>query len=97
MTDPRSDWFDIGDVVTLPATFRRKATRALIDPDTVVCTVQAPDGTQTAPSVVHDSTGVYHAVITPDQAGIWRVRWVGTGDAAAAEPWHFLVREDLLA
>lgn len=93
MTDPRSDWYDIGDQVTLSARFRRKATSALVDPDTVTCTVADPAGTVTHPAPVRDGTGLYHATVAPTIAGVWQVRWVGTGQAAAAEPDHFLVRE----
>jgi hypothetical protein len=63
-------------------TFRSLAG-ALAD-TTAVCTVKAPDGTTTTPAVVHDSTGVYHADITLDQAGTWYIEWQGTVSVIAA-------------
>lgn len=63
-------------------TFRSLAG-ALAD-TTAVCSVKAPDGTITTPSVVHDSTGVYHADITLDQAGTWYIEWQGSGAVIAA-------------
>lgn len=68
--------------IRVTGTFRSLAG-ALAD-TTAVCTVKAPDGTITTPSVVHDSTGVYHADITLDQAGMWYIEWQGTVTVIAA-------------
>lgn len=51
---------------------------------TAVCTVKAPDGTTTTPTVVNDSTGVYHSDITLDQVGTWYIEWQGSGTVVAA-------------
>lgn len=65
------------------ATFRNLAG-ALAD-TTAVCSVKAPDGTASSPSVTHDSTGVYSADITLNQAGAWRIEWQGSVTVIAAD------------
>lgn len=72
----------LGQPVTLTVTFTSGGTPT--DPTTVAVTIQLPDLTTASPSIVHDSTGAYHVVYTPTQAGRHVVRWVSTGTAAAA-------------
>lgn len=54
------------------------------NPTTVVCTVRAPDGTTSTPSVTRTATGVYIADVTLSAAGSWRIEWQGTGALIAA-------------
>jgi hypothetical protein len=76
--------------VSYIVTTQIRATATFRTPDgslsntTAVCTVKAPDGTTTTPSVTNDSTGVYHADITLDQAGSWRIEWQGSVTVIAA-------------
>lgn len=83
--------YDIGDSVRISVAFT-DLTGAPTDPTTIVLTVQAPDGTQTAPAVVHDSTGSYHADYAPSQSGLHVYRWVGTGALVVAEEGDFSIR-----
>ena len=64
------------------ATFRTLA--GALSNTTAVCSVKAPDGTTSAPAVVNDSTGVYHADITLDSAGTWYIEWQGSVTVIAA-------------
>ena len=68
--------------IRVTATFRTLAD--VLSNTTAVCTVKKPDGTAATPSVVNDSTGVYHADITLDQAGTWYIEWQGTVTVIAA-------------
>ena len=64
------------------ATFRTLA--GALSNTTAVCSVKAPDGTISTPSVTNDSTGVYSADVTLDQAGTWYIEWQGTVTVIAA-------------
>jgi hypothetical protein len=74
--------YTVGQLIRLTGTFR--VGGVLTDPTTVVCTVEQPDATLTLPTVVQDSTGVYHADVAPTQKGEHIQRWVGTGGCQAA-------------
>lgn len=68
----------------------------LMDPDSVVCKVQKPDGTETAytygvDDVIRDSEGVYLFWIATDAGGDWTARWVGDDDEDAANEAVFYV------
>lgn len=54
-------------------------TGAAVNPTTVVCTVKAPDGTTSTPSVTRTATGIYVADVTLSSAGSWRIAWQGAG------------------
>jgi len=73
------------------ATFRTAA--GVLSNTTAVCTVKAPDGTTTTPSVTNDSTGVYHADISLDQAGTWYIEWQGSVTVIAASDTAISVRK----
>lgn len=84
--------YDIGDTVRLTAGFSN-AAGALADPATVALTVTKPDGTLLAGTTpTNTSTGLYGYDLVPDMAGLWRYRWVSTGDPATAEEGVFFVR-----
>lgn len=87
--------YDIGDVARVSATFTVGGTAT--DPTAITAKVQAPDLTETSyvygvASVVRSSAGAYYLDIPCAAAGRYRVRWVGTGAAAAAEEASFTVR-----
>lgn len=84
--------FESGSLVQLTGTFRN-AAGVLTDTSTAVCTVRDPAGALTTPGVSHASTGVYTANVdlTGAVAGVWRVRWSGTGTVQAADEDTFFV------
>ena len=82
--------YDLGDVVTLTATVKDTAG-APANAGTMVCTVTAPDGTTSTPSVANPSTGTYTAQLTPASAGRYQVRWLATGANAGAFVQDFTV------
>lgn len=72
-----------GQTIVVEATFRDLAGE-LVDPPEVTATVRAPDGTQTTPTPVNQSTGIYHVTVLMDQSGWWKWRVVGTTEEGAA-------------
>ena len=89
---------DLGDLVRVEAEFRNALTGAALDPTAVFLSVREPDGTVTTytyggAEITQDSTGIYHALIDVDQAGVWRYRWWSTGSGQAAEEKVFKVRQ----
>lgn len=90
MADP----FDIGDCVRATATFTN-SSGVVADPTAVAVSFLDPEGVKTivsGGSVVKDSTGVYHVDIVPEKAGVYWVRFDGTGAVIAAEEVQFTVR-----
>lgn len=84
--------YQVGDTVVCHSQWRALTlgslpteTRALTNPSTIVCSVEAPDGTTSAPTPVNVSTGVYYVVFTASQAGRYVITWTGTGSAAGVE------------
>lgn len=71
---------DIGDVVYPTAAFTDSVGTAF-DPTELTFTVEAPDDTQLAyvwetdDELVRESTGVFSAAVTLNQAGIWRYQF----------------------
>ena len=65
--------------------------RALTNPSTVTVTVTNPNAVVTTPTAVNVSAGVYYVLTVADVAGVWRVRFVGTGAAAAVSEKTFTV------
>jgi len=94
--DDRSDWVEVGDTVDSEVTFRRRSTGALADPQSVTCVSVDPDDNDVSLSVDHISLGVYHAELTPDRAGVWRVYWTGSGTVDKSARDSFLVREPIV-
>lgn len=43
-------------------------------------------------TIVRDAEGQYHALLEPDQPGLWHYGWRGTGEIVVAEQGSFLVR-----
>lgn len=84
--------YDLGDVVPLGVKIT-DANGNLANATTVVCTVTAPDGSATTPTVVNSATGVYDVDYTPSTSGRYVVRWVATGTNASAYTDDFTVRD----
>ena len=84
--------YDLGDIVPLGITITN-AAGAPANATAVVCTVTAPDGTSSTPTVTTSSTGLYDADFTPSQFGRHVVRWVATGTNASAFTDEFSVRD----
>lgn len=88
--------YDIGDLVRVSGAFT--VSDVDTDPTTVTVLYRDPSGNLTTlvygedASVVKDATGQYHLDISPDETGKWWFRWVGTGDAQAAEEDYFYIK-----
>lgn len=86
-----------GQSVKLSVAFT-DAAGAPADPSIVVCTVEAPDGTEasyttgTTPAITNPSTGAFHLILTATQSGRWSYRWEGTtGTSVAVDEGRFTV------
>lgn len=55
------------------------ADDTLADPDSITLTFTLPDGTDTSPIPVHESTGLYYYDYVTTQAGLHQVYWLTTG------------------
>lgn len=84
---------NIGDPITVTVTFTVAGVPT--DPTAVVLTVRAPDGAQTTPVTTNPSVGVFEAIVTPDQAGIWTYRFTGSGAVVAVQEGSFAVEPSL--
>lgn len=73
-----------GQQVELDITFTN-LLGVLTDPTTVTAEVLLPDGTVSALTVTHPSTGLYSALYTPPfLTGFYRYRFQGVGNLVAA-------------
>lgn len=82
--------YDIGDRVTLSATFTEDG--AAVDPDTVTCYVKHEDAaSRTTVSSSKVGTGSYEAQVDPSTPGRWYYRFEGTGEYMAAAEGSFIV------
>ena len=100
-----SKTFYRGELLRAPAVFRRTDTQALVDPTDVYLYVKRPGGSPSASiSVLHygpgspaqivkESQGRYYAEIDLNIAGVWHLRWVGTGAWQAAQELSFNVEK----
>jgi len=84
--------YDLGDVVALGITITNAAGTPQ-NATAVVCTVTAPDGTASTPSVTNSGAGLYDIAFTPTLSGRHLVRWVATGTNASAFSDEFSVRD----
>lgn len=85
--------YDVGDTVTLVATFKN-AAGVVADPDPVVFRYKSPDGTLTSvqwtnavpgTDITHVSLGVFSAKVPIAQAGgFYSWHWLGKGAVPAA-------------
>lgn len=51
---------------------------------TVTCEVRDPSGNIAAATVTNADTGVYHAFVTIDEAGVWQYRFESVGATISA-------------
>jgi hypothetical protein len=88
----RTPTFDIGDVVELEASFSEDGVA--VDPGTVSCTVQPPNGGKDAQLTpeVSGSGGTYTTSIEITQSGTWHYAFDGTPPHKASEEGVFKVR-----
>lgn len=63
----------------------------LTDPASYVFTVDAPDGSDSTPTSVNESTGVWSCTFSVDQAGVYRWRATGNGPASFLREGSFYV------
>lgn len=92
---PLKSLYDIGDAPRFSVTF--EVDGAVQDPTTLRFKFKEPGGTETTyiygtdAELVRDSAGAYHVDLALNTAGVWHVRWVGTGNAAGAEEYSVKV------
>lgn len=81
--------YDVGDQVKLTATFTN-ASAVAADPTAVTVKTKTPAGVTTTYTygvdneVVKSATGIYYILLTLATAGLWYVRFAGTGAIVAA-------------
>jgi len=76
--------YDTGDATPALQITVKDPTGALATGGTVVCTITAPDGTTSTPSVTNASLGVYQVTPVTTTAGRYGVRWTVTAPSANA-------------
>ena len=92
---PLKSLYDIGDAPRFSATF--EVDGVATNPTATLFKFKTPAGTETTYThgvdveLVRDSTGQFHVDFALDTAGVWHVRWVGTGSAAGAEEYSVKV------
>lgn len=87
---------DIGDRIEVTAVFTDIEGDAM-NPSDVKFILRSPAGELTeyeddAEEMAHPETGTFVMSIDPDESGLWRYRWEGTGAVVAAEEGMFYVR-----
>lgn len=86
--------YNLGTAVTVSTIFSVSSTNT--DPTTITLEITDPSAntdtyTYALSQVVKDATGQYSKEFTPDEAGLWRYRWVGTGAVIAANMSKFRI------
>jgi hypothetical protein len=84
--------YNFGTAVTVECTFSVSSTNT--DPTAVTLELTDPSGnTETHPTsdLTNSAVGVYSYSFTPDEAGLWRYRFAGTGAVVAANLFKFKV------
>jgi hypothetical protein len=81
--------YTLDQVVKLKATFTDTVTEALVDPTTVALRIRTPAGvvteyTYALAQITKESQGVYYKLITLDECGRWKYRWISSGTGAGA-------------
>jgi hypothetical protein len=82
----------LGNAVTIQSAFSVSSTNT--DPTTVTLELTDPSGntdTFSTTDLTHSATGTYTYEVTPDEAGYWKYRFVGTGAVVAANSFKFVV------
>ena len=84
--------YNLGTSITVYSAFSVSSTNT--DPTTVTLEITDPGGNQDTYSttdLTHDATGQYSYAFLPDEDGLWRYRFVGTGAVIAANSYKFYV------
>jgi hypothetical protein len=84
--------YNFDTAVTVECTFSVSSTNT--DPTTVTLEITDPSGntdTYSSSDLTNSAVGVYSKSITPDEAGLWKYRFVGTGTVVAANLFKFKV------
>ena len=94
-----ADTYITGNTIRFAAAFTMASNP--VDPTTVQAIVKAPDGTLTTytyPDVqlVKDAVGSYHVDVPTSQDGAYRVRFVATGNGAAAGEHKIFAKSDFV-
>jgi hypothetical protein len=94
-----SDPYDIGEDVTVFATFKDDAG-VVGDPDDVQLVIRPPDDelvTVELEELDHPSEGRFeHTILNVDQPGLWRMEWRSESELDVVEPDHFYVRRSAI-
>jgi hypothetical protein len=84
--------YQFGTNVTVESTFSVSTTNT--DPTAVTLEITDPSGnteTKATTDLTNSAVGVYSYSFTPDEAGLWRYRFAGTGAVIAANSFKFNV------
>ena len=94
---------ELNTLIRFKAAFTRLDTGGMIDPTDVIFRVMLPDQsevtfTYSGGDVVKDSEGLYHYDLLMPVAGIWQVKWQGTGvvQVASRDIWVTVNESDLI-
>ena len=88
--------YDIGDLVTLTATFT--VATVATDPTTISLVIEDPSAnevtyTYALGEITKSGTGIYTKNISIDEHGVWRYKFTGTGTCQAVEEGQFFVKQ----
>lgn len=85
----------VGASPEVTAKFRVQEGESLVlkDPSTVVVTVESPSGTESNPTAINQSVGIWTASFTVTEAGLWHYRFVGDAPAAGVTEGDILVAD----
>lgn len=83
--------YEIDTAIELQGVFLNALTGVYADPTAITLYVNDPTNTQTtytwpSATIVRDSTGHFHQIITPAISGTWKYKWQGTGAVVATSP-----------
>ena len=86
--------YQVGEKVTVTTTVTDKTTNLPADADDLTCYYQIlPNGTLTAATPTHVSTGVYSIDIVPDIPGTLYVSWDTDGDYDVADEFMLNIKD----
>src|SRR5665213_2657424 len=90
--------YTVGTLVRVSVVVTVAAGGAAIDPSAVTLAMELPDSSlvDLTGSIVHDSTGNYHADYAPSLFGLFQYEWTGTGAAQVSQVGSFFVNQSAL-
>ncbi len=98
-----SNTYDIGDMVSMTASFKDSSGSMFVDPTTLTFTLLKPDKSTvqyvygTNAELIRDALGKYRVDYVPTVSGNYHYRFAGTGSAQVADEGYFTVkRSDIL-